>query len=198
MYYEMYCGGKWDATMFVMDISASTFGKNLKDAREKARLTQPELVEKLVSMGFTLTQPALSHYEKGRRFPDPPMMAAMAQILEVSVDYLLGLTATESPVSEILEDLEAASGEARINRLMRALPKDKQGQIVLFAEFLLSQERQAGKSDALNEWIAATEVLARRLGAEGEESFVALLSSERPDLASALGILPKKKFVQDR
>lgn len=198
MYYEMYCEDKCDATIFAMDISASTFGKNLKEAREKAQMTQPELVERLISLGFSLTQPALSHYEKGRRFPDPPMMAAIAQILEVSVDYLMGLTSTDSPVAEILEDLEAASGEARINKIMRALPKDKQSQIVLFAEFLLSQEKKVGKSGELSEWIAATEVLMRRHGAAGEESFAALLAAERPDLAAALGILPKKKSVQDR
>jgi hypothetical protein len=122
-------------------------------------------------------------------------MAAMAQALEVSVDYLFGLTTTESPVSELLEELERATGEDRINKIMRKLPKDKQAQIVSFAEFLLSQEKKTEEESQLSEWIAATEVLMRRHGVTGEESFAAFLASERPDLAAALGIPAKKKSM---
>lgn len=193
----MYCNKKSGATMLVMSNSASGFGNNLKSARDEANLSQLDVTERLAERGFTVLQSSLSHYETGRRFPDPPLLAALAQVLEVSADYLLGLTKITSPVSEILEDLEAASGEAKINKVMRKLSRDNQNQVVTFAEYLLDQEKKTEKPAELSEWIAATEVLMRRHGTEGEGSFVALFSSERPDLAAALGILTKQKSVQD-
>src|SRR5690606_34118795 len=120
----------------VMEINAKTFGQNLENARVRAGMTQPDLLKRLEALGFTLSQPALSHYEKGRRFPDPPMMAAMAQILEVSLDHLMGLTEITSPVTELLEDLANASGEGKINKIIKQLPKDKQEQVITFAEYL--------------------------------------------------------------
>jgi transcriptional regulator with XRE-family HTH domain len=184
--------------MIVMEINAKTFGQNLENARVRAGMTQPDLLKRLEALGFTLSQPALSHYEKGRRFPDPPMMAAMAQILEVSLDHLMGLTEITSPVTELLEDLANASGEGKINKIIKQLPKDKQEQVITFAEYLLAQEQKSKSNHELEEWITATEVLMRRYGATGENSFMALLAAERPDLAAALGFSSKKKSVQDR
>jgi hypothetical protein len=119
----------------------------------------------------------------------------MAKVLEVSLDYLMGLTETDSPVTELLEELASASGEGRINKIIKKLPKDKQEQVLTFAEFLLVEEQKSKSNREFEEWVSTTETLMRRLGANGESSFLALLAAERPDLAEALGIGPKKKSV---
>lgn len=195
MYYEALYSAELDATIMFMETSSSTFGKNMQRRREDMLLTQPDLLERLKEYGVDVKQATLSHYETGRRFPDPPVMAAIARSLDVSVDYLLGLTENESPVAELLEELEKATGEGKINRIMRKLPKEKQSQIMSFAEFLLSEEKKIAEEGPLSEWIAATEVLTRRYGASGESSFAAFLAVERPDLAAALGIPAKKKSI---
>lgn len=40
-----------------------------------------------------VTEPTISHYEKGRREPSKGVLTAMAEVLNVSVDYLLGIEA---------------------------------------------------------------------------------------------------------
>lgn len=180
--------------------NSSSFGKRLQNARKKAGLTQPDVLEELKERNFALTQGALSHYETGRNYPDPDLMAAMAEIVGVSIDYLAGATKTPHPVAQIEEAWKAASGAGKINRLMDRLPKEKQKQVLDFAEYLLSQEKQRIKPvEEIDEWVSLTEVLMKRHGVEGEQSFMEFLTSLRPDLATrlGLGIPPKKKRIQD-
>lgn len=60
-------------------------GSRLKKAREKKRLTQQEVAEKLgVSNG------AISGYERNYRDPDTEMLKRLANLYDVTVDYLTG------------------------------------------------------------------------------------------------------------
>lgn len=196
----MYCCSKSGDMLRGMDtkIDALTFGKRLKAARLRAGMTQPDALKALKEKGFSLTQPGLSHYERGIRSPDPDFIAAAAEVVGTSVDYLTGLTKTQAPVAEIEEALAAASGAGKINKIMDRLPKDKQQQVLTFAEFLLSQEKKSKPVSEFDEWVSATEVLVRRQGAKGEKSFTDFLLAERPDLAGILGITAKKRAIQNR
>ena len=59
----------------------------LSNARKRKGLTQDEL-----SALVHVSRQAYSLYEKGSRHPSLETVAAIAQILDVSSDYLLGLT----------------------------------------------------------------------------------------------------------
>lgn len=61
--------------------------KRLKNLREDNDLTQEELASKL-----NLTQRAYSHYENGNRDIPLEVLIKIADIFEVSVDYLLERT----------------------------------------------------------------------------------------------------------
>lgn len=172
------------------------FAGRLRDAL--GAMKKSELSKLLTEYGVELDAGRLSHYFTGRNYPDPPILAALCRALGISADWALGLTETELPVADLEERLAAATGEGKINKVMSGLSKDRQQQVIDFAEFLLSQEKKIPSSVELSQWIAATEVLMRRHGTEGEESFVAFLAAERPDLAAALGMSPKKKSIQDR
>lgn len=124
---------------YYMGIDAKAFGKQLQKARERAQLTQDDVIVALAEKGFPMTQGAYSHYEKGRRFPDPPVIAALSEIVHASADYLLLLTTEAAPVKEIMEELAMATGGAKINKLMEVLPKDRQQQVVSYAQFLSFQ-----------------------------------------------------------
>jgi transcriptional regulator with XRE-family HTH domain len=173
------------------------FAERLRDAR--GEMPQTELLSLLKEQGLELTQARLSHYENGRNYPDPPILAALATALGVSADWLLGLTTEELPVADLQEKLAAATGEHRINKIMRKLPKDKQEQVMTFAEYLLSVEQKAAPPDNLAAWRAAMAVLEARMGEEGIAAYLSFLEVEHPDIAVALRTdIPKKKYMQSR
>lgn len=63
------------------------FTKRLKEARERKGLKQREVAEHL-QIGARSYQ----NYEGGQRRPDYETLIALADLLDVSLDYLLGRT----------------------------------------------------------------------------------------------------------
>ncbi|MEK4029379.1 helix-turn-helix transcriptional regulator [Pseudobacillus sp. FSL P4-0506] len=61
--------------------------KRLKAARLKKKLTQQELANRLKT-----TKGTISNYENGHSTPSNEMLKELALVLEVSTDYLLGVT----------------------------------------------------------------------------------------------------------
>ena len=61
------------------------FSERLKELRKKANFTQVEVAEKL-----GISQPAYASWERGAKKPTHDNLVKIAQILNVSVDYLLG------------------------------------------------------------------------------------------------------------
>lgn len=63
---------------------------NIRTKRRMLNMTMKQLAAKV-----GVTEAAISHYETGRREPDPDMLGRIANALGVSVDYLLGRETTE-------------------------------------------------------------------------------------------------------
>lgn len=61
------------------------FSERLKDLRKQAGLTQVDVAERL-----GISQPAYASWERGLKKPTQDNLVKIAQILSVSVDYLLG------------------------------------------------------------------------------------------------------------
>ncbi len=61
------------------------FQERLKELRKQAGLTQREMAEKLF-----VTQPSYLRYENGTSEPSQENLVRIANIFDVSVDYLLG------------------------------------------------------------------------------------------------------------
>ena len=61
-----------------------TFGEKLKEARQKAGLSQEQLSEKL-----HVSRSAVAKWETGKGMPDIENLKAAAKLLNVSIDYLL-------------------------------------------------------------------------------------------------------------
>lgn len=68
------------------------FTKRLLDLRESRNMKQKDLADKL-----NLKPNAISRYEKGSSQPSMQTLAVIADIFEVSVDYLLGLSSIPNP-----------------------------------------------------------------------------------------------------
>lgn len=72
------------------------FGSRLKLARERARMTQMKLIEK---MDDGLNQSLLSKYEAGKSIPQPDRLSRFASLLDVSEAWLQGLDGQEQTIS---------------------------------------------------------------------------------------------------
>ena len=61
------------------------FSERLKDLRKQAGLTQVDVAEKL-----GISQPSYASWERGIKKPTQENLVKIAQVLNVSVDYLVG------------------------------------------------------------------------------------------------------------
>lgn len=64
----------------------NNFGKKLKSLRLQMGLTQKELAEKMET-----SKSMVSYYELSKRTPSPDVLIKLADIFNVSVDYIMGL-----------------------------------------------------------------------------------------------------------
>ena len=63
------------------------FKDRFKNLREELQLNQTQL-----GLILNVSQKTISNYELGNRFPDEDMLNKIADLFNVSVDYLLGRT----------------------------------------------------------------------------------------------------------
>jgi len=78
------------------------YGERISQLREQHHLTQEELANKL-----SISRASLSHYEKNRRVPDYEVLDRIADIFQVTVDYLIGRTDDPHPtVNEHVKQFE--------------------------------------------------------------------------------------------
>ncbi|MGW8894278.1 helix-turn-helix domain-containing protein [Bacillus subtilis] len=90
-----------------MDDIKMTLGQRLKEARLKAGYkSQTEAAKKL-----GITSQVLSNYEGGRRDPDTQTLKALAELYNVSADYLLGTekkkpSKLDESINEAIEELK--------------------------------------------------------------------------------------------
>jgi transcriptional regulator with XRE-family HTH domain len=86
-------------------------GNRLAFLRDQRGLTQEELA---TSLG--ISRASLSHYEKNRREPDTETLGKIADLFQVSIDYLVGRTpqstvTLDSEVRQFTDELELADTE---------------------------------------------------------------------------------------
>lgn len=65
------------------------FGSKLRALRKESGMTQTELAQRL-----NITKAVVSYYEKLERTPSPDVLIRLADIFNVTTDYLLGRTST--------------------------------------------------------------------------------------------------------
>lgn len=114
-----------------------SFGERLKYLRERDKMYQSELAEKL-----NLAPSSISMYERGDRDPDTSTLSKIAEIFNVTTDYLLGRTDETNTVKEIDKKLKennlhiAANSKVDLGKLAKL--DDKQAKIInnLIDDFL--------------------------------------------------------------
>lgn len=76
-------------------------GKRIRNLREKKGMSREEFAKRL-----GLSYWAVSKYENGERNPDAETLNKIADILGVTVDYLLGRNNNHSPHQRIIEAIQ--------------------------------------------------------------------------------------------
>ncbi|NCA96892.1 MAG: XRE family transcriptional regulator [Bacteroidia bacterium] len=84
---------------------------NLKNARVKKGLKQKELAKML-----NVSSKTVSNYELGFRDPDIKMLIKISQILNVTIDYLVGLE-QKTLIEQIKERIQSLQKEELANLL---------------------------------------------------------------------------------
>lgn len=74
------------------------FSERLKELRKRANFTQVEVAEKL-----GISQPAYASWERGVKKPTQENLVKIAQVLNVSVDYLVGNSEEKSDELDNIE-----------------------------------------------------------------------------------------------
>ncbi|MFZ4897298.1 helix-turn-helix domain-containing protein [Enterococcus durans] len=77
------------------------FGERLKQLRNSRGWTQSQFGEKI-----NVTKASISGYENGTRSPDKETLVKIAEIFNVSVDYLLGRTDNPNPSTSDISDAD--------------------------------------------------------------------------------------------
>lgn len=76
------------------------FAERLKILRKQVKLTQAQIAEKL-----NISQQAYASWERGTKKPTQENLVKLAQVLNVTIDYLVG-NSEEEITNKELEDIE--------------------------------------------------------------------------------------------
>lgn len=107
----------------------SDFGERIREARKNQGLNQRELARKLSSrLGRRLSHDAIYSYEKNLRKPPADVLVALADILEVSVDYLTGRS--NNPYGENMDEDDLQAVVSAVFRAQRELSPEEKKRLV--------------------------------------------------------------------
>lgn len=108
------------------------FSKRLRELRKAAHLTQKQLAEKMY-----VDQTSISFWETGKARPDFDKQIELAELFDVSLDYLRGKTdiKKEAPT---LEQVDAKELQ-RLKELVEHLTPEQQEELLRYGQYLASQ-----------------------------------------------------------
>lgn len=92
------------------------FNERLKEIRIKKNLTQEEFAKLL-----NISPSSISLYETGNREPSLSTLVNIAKILDVSTDYLLGLSDSEKPIKV---SISSKDKQRILNEVLKILDKE--------------------------------------------------------------------------
>jgi transcriptional regulator with XRE-family HTH domain len=118
-------------------------GERLSALRNKTPWTQDDVAKRL---GIARTTYAM--YEQGRREPDAGTLSKLAELYDVTVDYLLCRTNEPHGYSSSEAFMHVSPDERKLIDVVRELPADKQQQVAEFADFLKSKVDQSEQETA--------------------------------------------------
>jgi transcriptional regulator with XRE-family HTH domain len=112
------------------------FGERLRWCRDKKGLTQKFVAEKIGVKNNTL-----SSYESGKRQPDYETLKKLADLYEVSIDYILTGEDQQGSSDEMWKELLDPQKQIFFKDLMDA-PEEKIQELIRFWEFIKERDKK--------------------------------------------------------
>ena len=109
------------------------FSERLKNLRKQTHLTQVDVAEKL-----GISQPAYASWERGVKKPTQENLVKLAQVLNVSVDYLVGNSEEKSDELDNIELLFRMNSKGLTDEEKEIFKKE-------LIEFMKDRKRVFGK-----------------------------------------------------
>ena len=108
---------------------------NIKKYRRKKGLTQEEMAKKL-----HVVRQTVSKWETGKSVPDAEVLIRMAEVLDVSVNELLGIESVQGNMDEVAEELIRVKERLEEQNRREILTKkvDEKRGIILLLSFFFS------------------------------------------------------------
>ena len=106
--------------------------KNLREIRKKNNLSMKKLAE-LIGMA----ESTLSLYESGKREPDNQTLLKLSEVLNCSIDYLLGNSDEPKTLDEQLDGISFA-----LNSETKELTDEQKQDVLNFVRFIKSQNKE--------------------------------------------------------
>ena len=103
----------------------------IRELREEKHITQIRL-----SIDLEVSQETISAYEKGKYFPSVKSLIKLANIFDVSIDYLLGTSDIRMPINT--NDLK--SYEKKLLLLTQSMDEIGREKLISYAEGYLAKE----------------------------------------------------------
>jgi transcriptional regulator with XRE-family HTH domain len=103
--------------------------ERLKQLREEKNMTQVRLA---IELG--VSQETISGYEIGKAVPPADMLIKLANVLDTSVDYILGRTDDKRFIKLLKSDL--SNQEQEIISIFRKLPQNKKERLIGYIDGL--------------------------------------------------------------
>ena len=124
------------------------FAKRLRLLRKQKGFTQKELGSLLC-----VTDAAVGMWEQARRLPDPEMLACLAEIFDVSVDWLLGRKTPNKncELDEFLNSINEHKNNEQSQEILAAhrsddptqeLPEEARRSLAEFKDYILKKYRK--------------------------------------------------------
>ena len=88
----------WKNSLKIFKRNMMDFSERLKNLRKQAYLTQVDVADKL-----GISQPAYASWERGIKKPTQENLVKIAQVLNVSIDYLVGNSEEKSDELDNIE-----------------------------------------------------------------------------------------------
>ena len=116
-------------------------GERAKELRLQLGMTQADVVNELKrSHNITIRQNHVSNIESGAKYPSLPLLAALAQVYETSVDYLLGVTENPMATRDLEYEARTSGVSGRIGQLMARMSDRSRNDLLAIAELLVQRE----------------------------------------------------------
>ena len=103
----------------------------LKDLRNSRRMTQDSL-----SSALHITKQALSHYERGTRYPKRETLESIADYFNVDMNYLTGRSETTTIIPTPAATLQTTPDQEELLKCYDALNEDGQAEAIRYLKML--------------------------------------------------------------